>query len=134
MSYRVAFFHYPLAYWRRMPQLIEGPGKQDIRSLVARPIHQVLHATLWQISVVRAVCHFISQTLLRVQRYRIYLILYGGIGLSLTTASILRLDVVQKHLRVQIYPDGLRAAIPIAAFWTIAGLRMAFVSRCRSFA
>lgn len=123
----VAIISYPLAYWRRTRQSIEGPSTRDTRSL-ARPIYRVLHATLWRIPVVRAVCHFISQTLLRVQRYRIYLILYGGIGLALITASILRLDVMQKHFRVEISPDGLRAAIPIAAFWTIAGLRMAFVS------
>lgn len=124
----VAIVSYPLAYWRRTRQLIEGLGTRDTRSLVAKPVHRILHATLLRIPAIRAVFHFISQTLLRVQRYRIYLIMYGGVGLSLVTASILRLDVVQKHLRVDISPEGLRAAIPITAFWTIAGLRMAFAS------
>ncbi len=124
----VAIVSYPLAYWRRTRELIEGSGTLDTRSLVAKPTNRALHATLSRIPVSRAVFHFISQTLLRVQRYRIYLILYGGVGLSLVTASILRLDVAQKHLRVDISPEGVQAAIPIAAFWTIAGLRMAFVS------
>ncbi|MHB8303747.1 MAG: hypothetical protein ACYDC6_13045 [Acidobacteriaceae bacterium] len=124
----VAIVSYPLAYWRRTRQLIEGLGTRDTRSLVAEPVHRILQATLLRVPASRAVFHFISQTLLRVQRYRIYLIMYGGVGLSLVTASILRLDVVQKHLLVDISPEGLRAAIPITAFWTIAGLRMAFVS------
>lgn len=127
-AFAMAVVSYPLAYWRRTRELIEGPDTRDTRSLVAKPINQALHATLSRISESRAVFHFINQTLLRVQRYRIYLTLYGGAGLALITASILRLDVVQKHLRVDISPEGLQAAIPIAAFWTIAGLRMAFVS------
>jgi len=78
--------------------------------------------------VQRAVFHFISQTLLRVQRYRIYLVLYGGVGLSVLVASVLRLTVAHRQVLLAISPDGVRAATAIAAFWTIAGLRMAFVS------
>jgi hypothetical protein len=76
----------------------------------------------------RAVFHFISQTLLRVQRYRIYLVLYGGVGLSVVAATILRLAVVHQQIHMEISSDGIRAAIGIVAFWTIAGLRVAFVS------
>ena len=76
----------------------------------------------------RAVFHFISQTLLRIQRYRIYLVLYGGVGLSVVAASILRVAVVHQRIQVEISSDGIRAAIGIVAFWTIAGLRVAFVS------
>ena len=78
--------------------------------------------------VCRAVFHFISQTLLRVQRYRIYLVLYGGAGLSVVAATILRLSVVHGQIRVEVSADGLRAAVGITAFWTIVGLRMALVS------
>jgi hypothetical protein len=124
----VAIVSYPLAYWRRTRELIEGSGTRNTRSLIAKPIHRMLHAKLSRIPVSRAVFHFISQTLLRVPRYRIYLTLYGGMGLALVTVSILRLNVVQEHLRVDISPEGLRAAIPITAYWTIAGLRMAFMS------
>jgi hypothetical protein len=65
---------------------------------------------------------------MRVQRYRIYLVLYGGVGLSIVIATILRLTVVHRQIRVEVSPDGVRAAIGIVAFWTITGLRMAFVS------
>jgi hypothetical protein len=88
----------------------------------------VINATLVRHTVRRAVFHFISETLLRVQRYRIYLVIYGGVGLSVVTAAILRLAVVHKQIRPEVSSDGIRAAVGIVAFWTIAGLRMAFVS------
>lgn len=72
--------------------------------------------------------HFISQTVLRVPRYRIYLVLYGGVGLSVVAASLLRFSVAHEQVRIGISPNGIRAALGIVAFWVIAGLRMAFVS------
>jgi hypothetical protein len=123
-----AMLAYPLAYLRRVRQLVAGPGTHDTRSWAARPLHAILHATLLQSPVRRAVFHFISQTLLRVQRYRIYLVLYGGVGLSVVVATVLRLAVVHGQVRTGVSPDGIRAAIAIVAFWTIAGLRMAIVS------
>jgi len=91
-------------------------------------VHGLLHATLLRLAVSRAVFHFISQTSLRVPRYRIYLVLYGGVGLSVVVASVVRLIVANGNVRIEVSADGIRAAIAIVAFWTIAGLRMAFVS------
>jgi hypothetical protein len=119
---------YPIAYLRRVHRLIEGPGTLDTRAWVAKPLDKVLHATLIRPPVRRAVFHFITQTVMRVQRYRIYLVLYGGVGLSIVIATILRLTVVHGQVRMEISPDGMRAAIGVVAFWTIVGLRMAFVS------
>ncbi len=124
----LAIAAYPVAYVRRVRQLVVGPGTHDTRSWVARPVHPLLHATLLRQPVRRAAFHFISQTLMRVQRYRIYLVLYGGVGLSVVVSSVLRLSVEHGQVRVEISTDGVRAAVAIVAFWTIAGLRMAFVS------
>lgn len=124
----LAMLSYPIAYLRRVRRLIEGPGSLDTRAWVARPLDKLLHATLIRPPVRRAVFHFITQTVMRVQRYRIYLVLYGGVGLSFVIATILRLTVVHGQVRMGISPDGMRAAIGIVAFWTITGLRMAFVS------
>jgi hypothetical protein len=88
----------------------------------------VANATLARSPLKRAIYHFIGQTLGRVPRYRIYLIMYGGLGLSLVAAAILRLHATGQHVRVILSADGMRAALPLIAFWTIAGLRMAFVS------
>jgi hypothetical protein len=96
--------------------------------LAAQPLHKLLHATLIRRPVRRAVFHFISQSLLRVQRYRIYLVLSGGVGLSIIVAVVVRMIVVHGKPHVEVSPDGMRAAIGIVAFWTIAGLRMALVS------
>jgi hypothetical protein len=65
---------------------------------------------------------------LRVPRYRIYLVLYGGVGLSVIATAILRFEVVHDTVRIAISADGIRSALGIVAFWVIAGLRMAFVS------
>jgi hypothetical protein len=124
----LAALAYPIAYLRRVRQLVVGPGTHAARSRVARPLHAVINAAMVQAPVRRAVFHFISQTLLRVPRYRIYLVLYGGVGLSVVTAAILRLAVVHQQIRAEVSSDGIRAAVGVVAFWTIAGLRMAFVS------
>ncbi len=124
----LAALAYPIAYIRRVRQLVEGPGARAKWKWAAIPLHKVLDATVVRTPVRRAVFHFISQSLLRVQRYRIYLVLYGGAGLSVVVAAVLRLVVVHREIRVEISPDGVRAAIGILAFWVIAGLRMAFVS------
>jgi hypothetical protein len=124
----VAILAYPFAYRRRVRQLVEGPGTHDTRNWVARPMETFLNSTLLKPPLRRAVFHFISQTLLRVQRYRIYLVLYGGVGLSVVIATIVRFTVVHQHVHMEVSAEGIRAATVIIAFWTIAGLRMAFVS------
>lgn len=124
----LAILAYPFAYLRRVRQLVEGSGARSTRNRLGLPIVRLIHATLVRPPVRRAVFHFISQTLLRVQRYRIYLVLYGGVGVSVVAASILRLSVVHQQVSVEISSDGIRAAAGIVAFWMISGLRMAFVS------
>jgi hypothetical protein len=124
----LATLAYPLAYLRRVRQLVEGPGTHDTRIRAAWPLQKLIHCTLVTRPVCRAVFHFISQSVLRVQRYRIYLVLYGGAGLSLLAASILRLTVTHDQVRLEVSADGLRAAPAIVAFGVITGLRMAFIS------
>ena len=124
----VALAAYPLAYLRRVRALVEGGSSRSMRNLAAAPWHGLMHATVVRPPVRRAVFHFIGQTLLRVPRYRIYLVLYGGVGLSVVAASVLRFSMAGQHLRVGISGDGIRVSIGIVAFWVIAGLRTAFVS------
>jgi hypothetical protein len=124
----LALLAYPLAYLRRVRQLVVGPGAGDTRIRAARSLNGLLHVTLLRPPVCRAVFHFIAQTLFRVQRYRIYLVVYGGVGLAAVIASILRLTVVHARVSIGISADGIRTAVAIVAFWTVAGLRMAFTS------
>ena len=92
------------------------------------PLNGVLHAGVVRRPTRRAVFHFINQTLFRVPRYRIYLVLYGGVGLSVLIATVLRLSVVNGQLRAEASADGIRVAVGIVAFWVTTGLRTAFVS------
>jgi hypothetical protein len=124
----LALAAYPLAYVRRVRALVEGAQTRSMRNVAAAPLHGLLHATAVRPPVRRAVFHFIGQTLLRVPRYRIYLVLYGGVGLSVVAASVLRSSMAGEHLRLGISGDGIRVSIGIVAFWVIAGLRTAFVS------
>ncbi|HEY3627932.1 MAG TPA: hypothetical protein VGL00_16710 [Terracidiphilus sp.] len=124
----VALMSYPIAYMRRARALVEGASARSMRNPIAGPLYGILHATLVRPTVRRAVFHFIGQTLFRVPRYRIYLVLYGGVGLSVVAASVLRFSIVGAHLQVSFSADGIRVAIGIVAFWVIAGMRAAFVS------
>jgi len=124
----LAMLTYPIAYLRRVRQLVEGSGTRDTRSFYAPGLSALVHATVARRPVGRAVFQFIGQTILRVQRYRIYLVLYGGVGLSIVVASILRFEVVKDQVRMAISADGVRMAMGIVAFWMIAGLRMTFTS------
>ena len=120
--------NYPSAYLRKVRGLVEGTAPRTMRSRFLMPFERLLDLTLLRCGARRAVFHFITRTLFRVQRYRIYLVLYGGAGASLIVASLLRFTVVQHHVSFVISADGIRSTAGIAAFWTVAGLRMAFVA------
>jgi hypothetical protein len=124
----LATLAYPFAYLRRVRRLVEGPSARHARKWIRHPLDYLIHATVLRPPIRRAVFHFISQTLLRVPRYRIYLVLYGGTGVAVVAATILRLTVVHEHIRIDMSPDGIRSATGILAVWVIAGLHMAFVS------
>lgn len=119
---------YPIAYLRRVKNLVEGAVTRSGRNRTIVPGNAVLHSVLVRKPIGRAVFHFINQTLLRLPRYRIYLVLYGGIGLSMLIATVLRLNVDHGRLRAEASGDGIRAAVGIVAFWVTVGLRTAFVS------
>jgi hypothetical protein len=124
----LAVVTYPLAYFRRVRQLVEGPGARTTRSWFQRPLDRLLNSVVVRAPIRRSVFYFISQTVLRVPRYRIYLVLYGGVGLSLVVTAILRFAFMHGSVRIVVSADGIRSALGIVAFWVIAGMRMAFVS------
>lgn len=124
----VAILTYPLAYLRKMRQLVEGSGSRRTENRLRRPLDRVLHATVVRRPSQRAVFHFISQTLMRVPRCRIYLVLYCGVGLSVVTATVLRFSVSHQRFHAEFSADGIRVAVGIIVFWMVAGLRTAFLS------
>lgn len=124
----VASAVYPLAWRRRIAGLIEGAATREREHGMARPADAALHAILVRVPGARAVWHFIGQNLLRVPRYRMVLVLYGGAGVALLLSSALRIEVEYGRMLIAVSPDGLRALVPIAAFWTVSGLRSTFLA------
>lgn len=53
--------------------------------------------------------------------------MYGGLGLALVTACALMLKLGHRRVEFAFSTTGLRATVPIVAFWTVAGLRAAFL-------
>ena len=124
----LAILVYPLGYRRRVHQLVEGANSRCGRRWLLWPLHKVLHATVVRRPACRAVFHFIGQTLLRVPRYRIYLVLYGSVGIAVVAATVLRFTVLHGQVHLEVTAAGIRAAIGIVPLWTIAGLRATFAS------
>jgi hypothetical protein len=124
----IVILTYPLAYIRRTRQLIEGTTPRPHHNWFVKAISRLINHAVIRPSEQRAVFHYVTQTLFRVPRYRIYLVLYGGVGLSVVIASVLRFTVVHGQVREAVSASGLRASIGIVAFWAVAGLRVAFLS------
>jgi hypothetical protein len=123
-----AVLTYPLAYRRRVRQLIEGGRAVDAPSHTAAPFRWILQATIVRIPAQRAIFHFISQTILRAQRQRVMLAMYGGLGVALALSDLLVFRVSGGHVRPILLPSGIRTAIPVMVFWTVAGLRSVLTS------
>jgi hypothetical protein len=124
----LAIITYPLAYARSTRQAVEGSIAPNTRSWLVQPAIRVLHATLVRTPPRRAVYHFISQTLFRSQRHRLYLAMYAGIGIALACVWVVVLRVEGGHIRIAISPSGVRLAVPALAFWIVAGLCTSLLS------
>jgi hypothetical protein len=124
----LAVVSYPLAYRRRTSLLAEGSGGSGTHGWLTTVMGKVLTIVALSHPTRNAIGHFIGQTLLRVPRYRIYMVMYGGLGLALIGSSVLRVYFIHGAIHFGASPSGLRAAIPITAFWSIAGLRTVFQS------
>ncbi|MGB9029109.1 MAG: hypothetical protein WCC27_03230 [Acidobacteriaceae bacterium] len=124
----VAIASYPLAWWRKTRGLVEGTAKRERRNLMAVPLSRVLHTTLARNPAFRAIWQFIGQNLLRVPRYRMVLVMYGGMGAALVLATVTRVSLAHGRIAFVFSPQGLRATVPIVAFWTVSGLRSTFLA------
>jgi hypothetical protein len=124
----LAIITYPLAYKRSTRQAVEGSVAPHRRGLLVRPLVRLLHVTLVRTPSRRAIYHFLSQTLLRSQRHRLYLAIYAGLGIALACSWILIFRVEDGRLGVSISVTGVHLAVPALAFWTVAGLCTALLS------
>ena len=118
---------YPLAWWRTTRALVEGTAKRERRGWVAMPAGNVVRM-LARTPGCRAIWQFIAQNLVRVPRYRMVLVMYGGLGAALLLATVTRVSVAQGRIAFFFSPEGLRATVPIVAFWAVSGLRSTFMA------
>lgn len=114
---------YPLAYRQRVRQLIEGSAAAGRPSAANVPIRRLLHATILRNPPQRAIFHFISQTVLRSQRQRVTLAMFGGLSVAIALAQMVVLNFSPGRIHLSLLPGGIRSAIPIMVFFTIIGLR-----------
>ncbi len=124
----LAVVSYPMAWWRKTRGLVEGTAKRERRNVIAVPMSRALHATLARSPACRAMWQFIGQNLLRVPRCRMVLVMYGGMGAALVLATVTRVSLAHGRIAFVFSPQGLRATVPIVAFWTVSGLRSTFLA------
>ena len=124
----LAVASYPLAWWRRTCGLVEGAVRRNKLSPLAQPLRPLVHSLLVRTPAGRAIWHFIGQNLLRVPRYRMILVMAAGMGAALVLATVVRVRVSHAAFAFLIAPAGLRATVPIVAFWTVSGLRTTFLA------
>jgi hypothetical protein len=116
---------YPIAYRRSLRSTIEGAATRHSRNPIRDAWHALLH-TLWiRRPQQRGVYHFISQTLMRGARNRVYLSMYAGLGLALIVAGTVTFRIAHGRLELAFSTYGLLSAIPIVVFWVVSGLRVA---------
>jgi hypothetical protein len=114
---------YPMAYRRRVRQLIEGSAATSSRTRTSNPIRLLLHNTILRDPAKRAVFHFISQTILRSQRQRVTLAMFGGLSVALALSQMTVFRVEPGHIHLTLLPEGIRSAVPIMVFFAVVGLR-----------
>jgi hypothetical protein len=115
---------YPLAYRRRVRQLIEGSAASASGSTNA-VIRRVLHVTILRHPAQRAIFHFIGQTILRSQRQRITLAMFGGFSVAIAVAQMVIFAVEPGRVHLTLLPQCIRSAVPVMIFLAIIGLRSA---------
>jgi hypothetical protein len=124
----LAAVSYPIAWWRKTRGLVEGAVRREKQSRIAIPGHRAIHATVARSPAYRAIWQFIGQNLLRVPRYRMVLVMYGGMGAALLFATVTRVHLMHGRIAFVFSSEGLRATVPIVAFWTVSGLRSTFLA------
>lgn len=124
----LATLTYPLAYRRKVRSAIEGHVAKNSRNWIAAAKDAVLHAVFVLRPSQRAVYHFISQSLKRAPHHRVYLSMYGGVGLAFLIATTIGFRQHNGQVSIVYSEFGLRSAIPVVAFLVVSGLKVAFMS------
>ncbi|MEK6399076.1 MAG: hypothetical protein V4734_13390, partial [Terriglobus sp.] len=116
---------YPAAWKRRQHMALEGTHSPRLRN--GGILQQFMHRTMLRDPDQRAIFHFLTQTLTRLSRYHVMLAAYSGSGIALAIAVAIRLNARGANFTVSLDARGVHEALAILLFWTIAGVRVAFL-------
>jgi hypothetical protein len=119
----VALLTYPTAWARMRRMAVEGATSK--RGQPSRWLAGLVHSVVRHPGE-RAAFHFIGQTIVRNNRYQVYLAMYCGSGLALAVACGVTFHITRGSVHAALSYEGLHAILPLLLFWTIAGLRNAF--------
>lgn len=119
---------YPVAYVRQVRRQIEGTPLQGNPVRFGAPARRLLHLVVVRAPRARAIFHFVAQTLSRLQRLHLYLAMYAGLGLALVLSGIVVFQITSEPIRIAASVYGVRLAVPVLAFWAVAGLRTALLA------
>ncbi len=112
---------YPLAYRRRVRQLIEGEAA-SMPKRYTRSWRFALHSSLLRKPAHRATFHLANQTVLRTQKHRLMIALYAGLILAILLAEMLVFRVHNRHVQPALLPGGIRSAVPITVYLVVLAL------------
>ncbi len=124
LSTTLTILTYPLAYRRRTRQVIEGVPRPATKNWIRRSGEKFLNCFYLRNPARRAIYHFISQTLLRTPKHRVYLAVHCGLALALVIAGVIAFRFQPGEIIPVFSTYGLRASLPILAFWLISGLQI----------
>ena len=119
---------YPVAYMRRMRVLLESAGVAERGATAAGWRARLVDGVLARTPRARATFWFAAQTLVRLPRLQLYLAMYAGVGLALVLSGLVAFAVRGTGVRVVVTTAGVRAAVPVLAFWVVVGLRTALLT------
>lgn len=123
-AFAVTYF---FGYWRharRVMESVEASG--DAPGPLRRAFERFANARLLPHPLERATFHFISNTMLRSARHRLFLATVGGVAIAMTMPNVLWLGLRPGSATFVVSAEGLLIAPLILTFLCVTGLRAAF--------
>lgn len=115
---------YSVGYHRHARRVMESAGEAPSRPRVA--LDRLLNRWLLRDPLERATFHFISNTVLRSARHRLFLATVAGVAFALAVMSAVRIGFKPGAPLASFRPAGLLTVALTLSFFTITGLRSAF--------
>jgi hypothetical protein len=127
VSAAVFAFTYLAGYHRHARRVIQGvEGGQGAPGHLRTAFDRAVNRWLLRDPLERATFHFISNTILRNPRQRLFLAAYGGIATALALPAVVGIGGRAGSAILSFRPEGLLAVPLTLSFFTVSGLRAAF--------